>query len=88
MNLVIRNAKPQYGLLVERRFHYVRSCRPRKLTTYSLLPNMRINIVGYNLHHAITINIRGNSYRLKEKRKAGLLGRAPVMTPAQPAETD
>jgi DNA replication protein DnaC len=25
------------------------------------------------LHHAITINIRGNSYRLKEKLKAGLL---------------
>ena len=25
------------------------------------------------LHHAITVNIRGNSYRLKEKLKAGLL---------------
>jgi len=25
------------------------------------------------LHHAITINIRGNSYRLKEKLKAGLI---------------
>jgi len=25
------------------------------------------------LHHAITINIRGNSYRLKEKLKAGLV---------------
>jgi DNA replication protein DnaC len=25
------------------------------------------------LHHAITINIRGNSYRLKEKPKAGLI---------------
>jgi DNA replication protein DnaC len=25
------------------------------------------------LHHAVTINIRGNSYRLKEKLKAGLL---------------
>ena len=24
------------------------------------------------LHHAITVNIRGNSYRLKEKLKAGL----------------
>jgi len=28
------------------------------------------------LHHATTINIKGESYRLKEKRKAGLLGRA------------
>jgi hypothetical protein len=25
------------------------------------------------LHHAITINIRGHSYRLKEKLKAGLV---------------
>ena len=25
------------------------------------------------LHHAITVNIRGNSYRLKEKLKAGLV---------------
>jgi DNA replication protein DnaC len=31
------------------------------------------------LHHAITINIRGNSYRLKEKLKAGLV---------RPTETD
>jgi DNA replication protein DnaC len=30
------------------------------------------------LHHAITVNIRGNSYRLKDKLKAGLV---------QPAET-
>jgi len=26
------------------------------------------------LHHATTINIKGESYRIKEKRKAGLLG--------------
>ena len=25
------------------------------------------------LHHSITVNIRGDSYRLKEKMKAGLL---------------
>ncbi len=25
------------------------------------------------LHHAITMNIRGNSYRLKEKLKTGLI---------------
>jgi DNA replication protein DnaC len=29
------------------------------------------------LHHCITINIKGESYRLKEKRKAGLLGSVP-----------
>jgi len=29
------------------------------------------------LHHATTINIKGESYRLREKRKAGLLGRKP-----------
>jgi DNA replication protein DnaC len=28
------------------------------------------------LHHATTLNIKGESYRLKEKRKAGLLGQA------------
>jgi len=27
------------------------------------------------LHHAVTLNIRGGSYRLKEKLKAGLLRR-------------
>ena len=27
------------------------------------------------LHHATTLNIKGESYRLKEKCKAGLLGR-------------
>ncbi|MGH8629566.1 MAG: ATP-binding protein, partial [Burkholderiales bacterium] len=32
------------------------------------------------LHHAITLNIRGNSYRLKEKLKAGLV-RAEESTP-------
>jgi DNA replication protein DnaC len=29
------------------------------------------------LHHATTLNIKGESYRLKEKRKAGLLGSSP-----------
>ena len=27
------------------------------------------------LHHATTVNIKGESYRLREKKKAGLLGR-------------
>lgn len=33
------------------------------------------------LHHCTTINIKGESYRLKEKRKAGLLGAAPASSP-------
>jgi DNA replication protein DnaC len=42
------------------------------------------------LHHATTLNIKGESYRLKEKRKAGILGRPkPVddTPPAEPATT-
>ncbi len=34
------------------------------------------------LHHATTINIKGESFRLKEKRKAGLIGH-----PTKPEET-
>lgn len=30
------------------------------------------------LHHATTINIKGESFRLKEKRKAGLLNKSPL----------
>src|SRR5437868_5437153 len=36
------------------------------------------------LHHSTTINIRGDSYRLKERKKAGLLG-TPII-PAPPIE--
>ena len=32
------------------------------------------------LHHSITVNIRGDSYRLKEKMKAGLLKSKAVAT--------
>lgn len=35
------------------------------------------------LHHATTVNIKGESYRLKEKRKAGLLRPAPTSEPAE-----
>jgi len=39
------------------------------------------------LHHATTVNIKGDSYRLREKRKAGLLGRRPIPAPEEePAE--
>lgn len=34
------------------------------------------------LHHATTLNIKGESYRLKEKRKAGLL-QPPPLTPCE-----
>lgn len=39
------------------------------------------------LHHATTLNIKGESYRLKEKRKAGLLGRSRPQ-PQPPEGTD
>ena len=35
------------------------------------------------LHHATTINIKGESYRLKEKRRAGLLRPSPTADPAE-----
>ena len=34
------------------------------------------------LHHSTTLNIKGESYRLKDKRRAGILGKA------EPAEVD
>jgi DNA replication protein DnaC len=30
------------------------------------------------LHHSTTLNIKGESYRLKEKRKAGVLTKGPA----------
>ena len=40
------------------------------------------------LHHASTLNIKGDSFRLKEKRRAGLLGRAPASVAPTPQESD
>src|SRR4029079_7089652 len=40
------------------------------------------------LHHSTTLNIKGESYRLKEKRKAGLLGRTPVLATIATAEEE
>jgi DNA replication protein DnaC len=37
------------------------------------------------LHHSTTLNIKGESYRLKEKRKAGLLGQSPAEKPPEEA---
>ncbi|MBI3062234.1 MAG: ATP-binding protein [Deltaproteobacteria bacterium] len=40
-------------------------------------PVIATAILDRLLHHSITVNIKGESYRLKEKRKAGLLGPTP-----------
>lgn len=43
------------------------------------------------LHHATTLNIKGESFRLKEKRRAGLLGRpepAAAVPPVSPGAAD
>jgi DNA replication protein DnaC len=37
------------------------------------------------LHHSSTINIRGESYRLKDRRRAGLLPRPDDQQPQTPA---
>ena len=39
------------------------------------------------LHHSTTVNIKGESYRLKEKRKAGLLGRSSPVSEVEMEET-
>ncbi len=49
-------------------------------------PILATAILDRLLHHATTLNIKGESYRLKEKRKAGLVGR-PTSSEVAPAET-
>ncbi|RMD65502.1 AAA family ATPase [Candidatus Parcubacteria bacterium] len=39
-------------------------------------PVLATAVLDRLLHHATTLNIKGESYRLREKRKAGLLGRS------------
>jgi len=41
-------------------------------------PVLATAVLDRLLHYATTLNIKGESYRLKEKRKAGLLGRSPL----------
>ncbi len=52
-------------------------------------PIIATAILDRLLHHSTTINIRGESYRLKERRRAGLLPRPedqpPVLPPAPAA---
>jgi DNA replication protein DnaC len=38
------------------------------------------------LHHATTVNIKGESYRLKEKRRAGILSRPPTESESRKEE--
>jgi hypothetical protein len=40
------------------------------------------------LHHCTTLNIKGESYRLKEKRKAGLFGPPPKSPEVKPEEEE
>lgn len=40
------------------------------------------------LHHATTLNIKGESYRLKEKRRAGILGRVAEPKPEEKPEEE
>ena len=48
-------------------------------------PIIATAILDRLLHHSTTINIRGESYRLKDRRRAGLLGR-PEGQPESGAE--
>jgi hypothetical protein len=48
-------------------------------------PVLATAVLDRLLHYSTTLNIKGESYRLKEKRKAGLLGRP---TPASGAEQE
>jgi len=46
-------------------------------------PVLATAILDRLLHYSTTLNIKGESYRLKEKRKAGLLGRPTVEVGAE-----
>jgi len=46
-------------------------------------PVLATAILDRLLHHATTLNIKGESYRLREKRRAGLLGAAQPPKPEQ-----
>jgi IstB-like ATP binding protein len=57
-------------------------------------PIIATAILDRLLHHSTTINIRGESYRLKERRKAGLIpvpesaaAVPPATMPTAPART-
>jgi hypothetical protein len=45
---------------------------------------MRIASAASTLHYSSTVNIRGDSYRLKDKKRAGIFS-MPTSTPATAA---
>ena len=45
-------------------------------------PVIATAILDRLLHHSVTVNIRGDSYRLREKMKAGLLKSKTTMSAA------
>lgn len=47
-------------------------------------PVLATAVLDRLLHYSTTLNIKGESYRLKEKRKAGLLGRTTVELETEP----
>ena len=53
---------------------------PSEITTFTRL--FCSNSPRRLLHHSSTINIKGESFRLKEKRRAGLTQQAPENTAA------
>jgi len=51
-------------------------------------PIIATAILDRLLHHSTTVNIRGESYRLKERRKAGLLPQPEQQNEAQADATN
>jgi DNA replication protein DnaC len=49
-------------------------------------PVLATAVLDRLLHYATTLNIKGESYRLKEKRRAGLLGRPSLGPEKEPEE--
>jgi len=47
-------------------------------------PVLATAVLDRLLHYSTTLNIKGESYRLKEKRRAGLLGRSALELEAEP----
>ena len=45
-------------------------------------PVLATAVLDRLLHYSTTLNIKGESYRLKEKRRAGLLGRPATLAPS------
>jgi DNA replication protein DnaC len=50
-------------------------------------PILATAVLDRLLHYSTTLNIKGESYRLKEKRKSGLLGRSSLEPETEPEKT-